>query len=521
MENVPPSANTRGLNFTLKSCIFATGCAAIVAEYTLATLASYLLGNSIFQWTVVISLMLFSMGLGSRFSRKIRNQLLDRYVLTEFGLSLFCSLSAIFCYGVSAFTPHTSLIIYGAACLIGFFIGLELPLITRINNDYESLRINISSVMEYDYYGALVGGGLFAFFLLPFLGLTYTPILLGMINLLVAGVILWKFSALLARQFTLRAAFAASLAVICLAGLAAKPIVLFGEQHKYKDKIVYREQTRFQKIVVTQWKNNYWLFLNGSTQFSTYDEERYHEPLIHPALQLLQERRDILVLGGGDGLAAREILKYADVKHITLVDLDPAMTRLARTHPVFLNINGGSLNDPRVEVINRDAYQFVTTNNRLYDAVIIDLPDPKTVSLSLLYSVGFYKMIRRHLKPHGVMVTQSASPLYSPDAFLCIKKSLEAAGFSVVPYQNSIPTMGQWGWNLGVKKQTMAPETAREKLARIDFKNIATRFLNRDAMIGMTHFGKGLFEREASIEPNTEFNHKIMKYYRQGSWDIY
>jgi len=519
METVP--SNTRGLNFTLKACIFATGCAAIVAEYTLATLASYLLGNSIFQWTVVISLMLFSMGLGSRFSREIREQLLDRYVLTEFGLSLFCSLSAVFCYGVSAFTAHTSLVIYGAACLIGFFIGLELPLITRINNAYESFRVNISSVMEYDYYGALVGGGLFAFFLLPVLGLTYTPILLGAINLLVAGVVILKFSPLLARPFALRTAFAVSLTAICLIGLAAQPIVLFGEQHKYKDKIIFQEQTRFQKIVVTQWKNNYWLFLNGSTQFSTYDEERYHEPLIHPALQWVKERGNILVLGGGDGLAVREILKYPDVQHITLVDLDPAMTGLAQTHPVFLKINHGSLNDPRVEVINQDAYQFVANNSVLYDVVIIDLPDPKSVSLSLLYSVGFYKMIRRHLKPYGAMVTQSTSPLYSPDAFLCVKKSLEAAGFAVVPYQNPIPSMGQWGWNLGVKQQVMNPEAVREKLLRLDFKNVETRFLNQDAMIAMTHFGKGLFEREAAIEPNTEFNHKIMEYYRKGSWDVY
>ncbi|MEC7640723.1 MAG: polyamine aminopropyltransferase [Nitrospinota bacterium] len=515
------SPNTPGLSFTLKACIFATGCAAIVAEYTLATLATYLLGNAIFQWTVVISLMLFSMGLGSRFSREIQEQLLDRYVLTEFGLSLFCALSAIFCYWVSAFTAHTSLIIYSASCLIGFFIGLEIPLITRIKDNYESLRVNISSVMEYDYYGALAGGGLFAFLFLPFLGLTYTPILLGMINLLVAGIIIWKFSEMLNRKASLRTAFAISLVLITLAGLAAKPIVLFGEQHKYKDKIIYQEQTRFQKIIITQWKDNYWLFLNGSTQFSTYDEERYHEPLIHPALSLLKERGDILVLGGGDGLAVREILKYPDVKQVTLVDLDPAMTHLARTFPALLKVNRGSMNDPRVRVINQDAYQFITNNDKLFDAVIVDLPDPKSVSLSLLYSVGFYKMINKHLKLYGVVVTQGTSPLYSPDAFLCVKNSMEAADFSVIPYQNSIPTMGQWGWHLGVKKQVMSVEAAREKLTQINFEKLETRFLNRDAMISMTHFGKGLFEQGKFIEPNTEFNHKILEYYRKGHWDIY
>ncbi|MFQ5451492.1 MAG: polyamine aminopropyltransferase [Nitrospinaceae bacterium] len=517
-----PSRPARpGLSLVLKICMFATGCAAMVTEYTLATLASYLIGDTIFQWTAVISLMLFSMGLGSRKSRKILSHLPDRYVLIEFGLSLFCTFSAIFCFWVSAFTPHTALIIYGIACLIGFFTGLEIPLVTRINEKYEPLRVNISSVLEYDYYGSLAGGALFAFLLLPFLGLTYTPILLGAINLLVAGLILWKFPDLLQWAPRLTKTFAALLLAIALAGVFAKPIILFGEQHKYKDKIVYEEQSRYQKIVITRWKKDYWLFLNGSTQFSTYDEERYHEPLVHPALRLLKERADILVLGGGDGLAVREILKYPGVRQVTVIDLDPAMTRLARTHEILLEINRGSLNDSRVTVHNRDAYQFIQDTNHLYDAIIVDLPDPKTVSLSLLYSAGFYKSARRHLKPHGVLVTQSTSPLYSPEAFLCIKKSMEAAGFSVVPYQNSIPTMGKWGWNLGVKSETMDSGRMKALLQQLDFSNVETRFLNKDAMVAMVHFGKGLFERQGQIEVNTQFNHVLLRYYRKGDWEVY
>ena len=409
------------LSFILKVCVFTTGCATMVTEYTLATLASYLLGNSILQWTVVISLMLFSMGLGSRYSRKYKTDLLDRFTLTEFGLSFLCTFSAMFCFWISAYTIHFGLVVYGVACMIGFMTGLEIPLITRINESYESLRENISSVMEYDYYGALLGGALFAFVLLPFLGLTYTPVLIGSLNLLVASLILWTFPDHLTRPSILNIQFAVLLMASILAFAVAKPIILYGEQHKYKDKIVYQEQTRYQKIVVTQWKDDYWLFINGSTQFSTYDEERYHEPLVHPLLGLIKERKDILLLGGGDGLAAREILKYPDVENLTLVDLDPAMTQLARQDKIFLSINKGSLNDPRVRVINQDAYQFIKNSVDLYDAVIIDLPDPKSVSLSLLYSLGFYKMVAKHLKPFGAMVTQSTSPLYSPEAFLCIK----------------------------------------------------------------------------------------------------
>jgi spermidine synthase len=509
------------LSFILKVCVFTTGCATMVTEYTLATLASYLLGNSILQWTVVISLMLFSMGLGSRYSRKYKTDLLDRFTLTEFGLSFLCTFSAMFCFWISAYTIHFGLVVYGVACMIGFMTGLEIPLITRINESYESLRENISSVMEYDYYGALLGGALFAFVLLPFLGLTYTPVLIGSLNLLVASLILWTFPDHLTRPSIFKAQFAVLLLVSILAFAVAKPIILYGEQHKYKDKIVYQEQTRYQKIVVTQWKDDYWLFINGSTQFSTYDEERYHEPLVHPLLGLIKERKDILLLGGGDGLAAREILKYPDVENLTLVDLDPAMTQLARQDKIFLSINKGSLNDPRVRVINQDAYQFIKNSVDLYDAVIIDLPDPKSVSLSLLYSLGFYKMVEKHLKPFGAMVTQSTSPLYSPEAFLCIKKTLEAAGFSTLPYQNSVPSMGQWGWVLGARQKAMPAQRLKQDLTALEFADIKTRFLNRDAMISMAHFGKGLFEKEAQIEPNTQFDHNILKYYRQGSWDLY
>jgi len=511
----------RRLSFILKACVFATGCAAIVTEYTLATLASYLLGDAILQWTIVISLMLFSMGLGSRYSRKYETQLLDRFVLIEFGLSFLCTFSAMFCFWISSYTIHFGLVVYGIACMIGFMTGLEIPLITRINQTYESLRENISSVMEYDYYGGLLGGALFAFVLLPFCGLTYTPVIIGSLNLIVASLILWQFPNRLERPQILNIQFIVLLLISGMAFAVAKPIVLYGEQHKYKDKIVYQEQTRYQKIVITEWKDDFWLFINGSTQFSTYDEERYHEPLVHPLMGLIEERNDILLLGGGDGLAAREILKYSDVESLTVVDLDPAMTRLAQQDKIFLNINKDSLNDPRVRVVNQDAYQFIKESGNLYDAIIVDLPDPKSVSLSLLYSLGFYKMVEKHLKPFGAMVTQSTSPLYSPKAFLCIKKTMQAAEFSILSYQNSVPSMGQWGWQLGVRKKVMSADLLKQKLTTKKFSNVETQFFNQDAMISMVHFGKGLFEKEGEIEPNTQFNHNILKYYQQGSWDLY
>ena len=214
----------------LKACIFATGLAGIVAEYVMATLASYLLGDAVLQWTLTVSLMLFAMGVGSRLSRFIRRDVLDAFVTVELLLSMVCAASATLAYGLSAWTASLAPIIYGISFAIGLLIGIEIPLATRLNQVFDELRVNISSVLEYDYYGALLGGVLFAFVALPFLGLTYTPIALGAINLVVAGVLFTRHYHRFTWRRGLKGAFAGvSLFLTALVWLA-DPIVLFGEQ---------------------------------------------------------------------------------------------------------------------------------------------------------------------------------------------------------------------------------------------------------------------------------------------------
>jgi len=353
----------------LKVSVFATGCAGIVAEYTLSTLATYLIGNAVFQWTLVMSLMLFSMGIGSRLSRYFKNHLIETFFIVEICISILCASSTVLIYSLSFIISSADILIYALSLCIGALIGFEIPLVTRLNESCEELRHNIASVMEKDYYGALIGGLFFAFVALPRLGLTYTPIILGTVNFIVAGLILIFFYRLIERKKLIISAFAAcSLFLITVAALA-KPIILFGEQKQYKDRVIYAEQTSFQKIVITRWKKFYWLFINGQTQFSSFDEEKYHEPLVHPAMNLTANRSFALILGGGDGLAAREILKYPDVKSVTIVDLDPGMTNLAKTHPTLLDLNRGSLNDSRVHVINKDAAEFLREDLNLYGAI--------------------------------------------------------------------------------------------------------------------------------------------------------
>jgi spermidine synthase len=516
-------SNFRSLSFVLKASIFATGLSGIVAEYVLSTLATYLLGNAIFQWTIVMSLMLFAMGLGSRLSKFFTRRLIDLFVYVEFLLSILCSSASVLAYGLSAYTSNIELVIYGLALCIGILIGFEIPLVTRINQEYEELRTNIAMVMEKDYYGALAGGLIFAFVALPHLGLTYTPIALGSVNFIVATIFLMTFLGLLEFRKTALGACAVCACSIVVVGIFAKPIILFGEQSQYKDKVVYAEQTPYQKIVMTRWRDNHWLFINGQEQFSSFDEEKYHEPLVHPAMKMAAENSNVLILGGGDGLALREVLKHAGVKKVTLVDLDPAMTKLASTHPVLSALNKGAFDDPRVHLVHMDAGKFIRQTDDLYSVIIIDLPDPDTVDLMHLYSLGFYSLVRKKLRAGGVAVTQATSPYFCPRSFLCIDKTMREAGFSTLPYHNQIPTMGEWGWIMGMKNNEARSEQMKRALETTDFSEIPTRFLNNEAASAMVKFGKGVFDipEAETIEINTRHRPVLMRYYADGRWAMY
>lgn len=504
----------------LKYALFATGLAGIVAEYILSTLASYFLGDSIFQWTIIVSTMLFSMGFGSRLSKYLNEHLLERFIFIEFILSILTSFSAILVYYIAAFTEAKAFFIYLLAILIGMLIGMEIPLVTRLNDKFEELRINIASVLEKDYYGSLLGGLFFAFVGLPILGLTYTPFLLGAINFLVAVILFLKLKHLIKRWMIAIQMTIGVVSIILIIGtIWAEPILLFGEQAKYKDKIVYQEQSRYQKIVITQWKENYWLYLDARTQLSSLDEWLYHEPLVHPAMELAVDAKDVLVFGGGDGCAVREVLKHSEVNSIILVDLDPAMTDLGKNHPVLTAINDSSLHSKKVSIVNNDAYAYLETCEDFFDVVIADLPDPRSIELGRLYSYDFYKSVYNHLRPNGAFITQATSPYYSTMAFRCIDTTMQEAGFNTARLHNQILTFGEWGWIIGSKQ--IDSERMKNILQSLTFNNLETKWLNTEAMHLMTSFGKPIFKIHQKPEVNTLLNPVLYQYYMKGNWDTY
>ena len=508
-------------SFLLKASLFATGFSGIVAEYMLASLATYFLGDSVVQWTMILSVMLFAMGLGSRISKSINKNLLFKFIIAEFALSLLVSFSVLLAYSIAAYTLYEGFLIYGFALGIGFLIGLEIPLVTRINEDNEDLRINISSVLENDYYGSLLGGIFFAFIAIQFIGLTYTPFVLGSINFIVALILLFAvdnnkegFSK------TKGIIWALPVALLMLTGVVfAQDIVQFGDQKKYLDKVVFSKQTRYQKLTVTQWKKDYWLYINGNQQLSTIDEFMYHEPMVHTSVALSNKKNlRVLILGGGDGCAARELLKYDDINSIQLVDLDPEMTNLASTNSIFIKLNEGALSNKKVHVKNDDAFTYLSNSTDFYDIIIVDLPDPKTVELGRLYTKEFYRLAFLHLNKNGVFITQAGSPYFAAKAFYCIDKSLQAAGFNTLPLHNQVMTLGEWGWVLGHKE--LPSKNMKEKLLNTDFSNIETKWLNSESISEITSFGKPLSDT-SNTQVNSIHNPVLYRYYLNGNWDIY
>lgn len=505
----------------LKAAIFATGFSGVVAEYILGTLAQYFLGNSVLHWVMIISLMLFSMGLGSRITKNFETGLLKRFLILEFALSFIVSFAALLVYTASAYTQAIGILIYSLAICIGLLIGMEIPLVIRINDDYEKLRFNISNILENDYYGSLLGGVFFVVIGLPVFGLIYTPFILGFVNFSVSIVVLiFLWDLLKASERKLLVSLGVFIMISLTTGIfVTDPIIKFGEQQKYADKVIYTEQTKYQRIVMTQWKNDYWLYLNGNQQLCTRDEIMYHEPLVHPALSLHPNPVNVLVLGGGDGCAVREILKYPKVEKITLVDLDPAMTNLGMTHPILTNLNKNSLSNEKVEVLNDDGYKYMLSTENYFDVIIIDLPDPRSIELGRLYSHEFYKICYRHLRPGGVIVTQSGSPYFATQAFSCIVETIKSAGFETVPMHNQVITLGEWGWTLGVKQPSY--ESVKEELQKLEI-NVPTRWINKEAMTLITSFGKDFYPwKKDSVHVNRIHEPVLHKYYMKGNWDLY
>jgi spermidine synthase len=440
------------------SVLLVAAC-GLVYELVAGTLASYLLGDSVLQFSTVIGTYLFAMGVGSALSRYLVRGLVYQFVWIELLLGIIGGFSSALLMLAFAYTEGFGLVLYAIVGIMGVLVGLEIPLLMRIVRGRYEFRDVIAHVLTFDYLGALGASLLFPILLVPRLGLVRSAMLFGIIN---AGVALWStflFGDQLARARSLRVA---CLAVLCLLGAGmvnAKRITAAAEDNIYADDIIFSRDTKYQHIVLTRFKDDLRLFLNSHLQFSSRDEYRYHEALVHPGLAAIPAARRVLVLGGGDGLAVREILKYPGIESITLVDLDPEMTGLFSTNPMLTKLNGDSLRSPRVHVINADAFPWLDSNTDSFDFIAVDFPDPTSYSLGKLYTTAFYRAAARHLSAQGLMVVQSTSPMFARDSFWCIVETLKQAGLRASPYHVYVPAFGEWGFVLAGFRQYEPPVT--------------------------------------------------------------
>ena len=439
--------------------VFLIAACGLVYELVASALASYLLGDSVTQFSTVIGTYLFAMGIGSWLSRWIGRGLVARFVTIELLVGLLGGFSSTFLFLAFAYTGGFRLVLYVLVTLLGVLVGLEIPLLMRILKERFDFKDVIANVLTFDYLGALGASLLFPIVLVPHLGLVRSAMLFGVVN---AGVALWStvlFAAHLPQRRTLQAGCAAVLLLLGAGVVEAKRITTFAEDNIYADEVVFARDTRYQRIVLTAWKDDLRLFLNSHLQFSSRDEYRYHEALVHPGLAAVPQARRVLVLGGGDGLAVREILKYPGVQSVTLVDLDAEMTRLFSTHPTLSKLNAHSLTSPRVRVVNDDAFVWLDRNPGFFDFVVVDFPDPSSYAVGKLYTTAFYRLLSRHLAANGLLVVQSTSPLFARRTFWSIDRTLKDAGLRTWPYHLYVPSFGEWGYVLAGQRDYAPPDT--------------------------------------------------------------
>ncbi len=454
-----------------------------------------------------------SMGIGTLISRFFKKNLIYWFILIELLIAIVGGLSVPILYYVYSI----QFLYYPIMCIlimiIGTLIGLEIPLLTRIMEEYFQLRENISNVLSLDYLGAFLASLAFPFILLPLLGIFNTSLSTGLLNLLI-GILtfIWfknKLTLKRRRMLKVQSGLILVLLIGCL--LFSKEISMYLENSMYDDRVIFSKQTPYQKLIITKNKEDVRLFIDGNVQFSTIDEYRYHEPLIHIPMNLVNHRENVLILGGGDGLAAREILKYSDVKKITVVDLDKEMTDLAVKNTVMAELNEGSFKSPKVEILNEDAFKFLENSKQYFDVIIIDLPDPNNSSLARLYSREFYKVVKQKLARDGVVVTQASSPFFSPEAFWCINETMKSAGFKYTkPYHSYVPSFGDWGFVLGANKKI------DENKIEI---NVPIKYIDKGIIKDFFYIPKDV--RRENIKVSTLNDPQILHYYLSGwkYWD--
>ncbi len=473
----------------------------LIYELLAGTVASYVLGDSVTQFSLIIGLYLSALGVGAWLSRFLDRELAARFVDIELAVALVGGLSAPLLFLGFSRLEWFRLFLFAVVFVIGVLVGLELPILMRILKEHLDFKELVSRVLSFDYLGSLVAAVLFPMFLVPRLGLVRTSIVFGLLNAAVGLYGTWLLRPLLRGVTVLRVRAAIVVVILAVALVRANALTSLAEDELYAHDIVYSTSSPYQRILVTKSNAGFQLFLNGNLQFASSDEYRYHEALVHPAMSAAPSSKRVLILGGGDALALREVLKYPGVEHVTLVDLDPKMTALSEAFPPLGQLNGHALRDRRVRVVNEDAMLWIERVRDTFDVAIIDFPDPSSFSLGKLYTTRFYRLLRARLAPHAAVSVQCTSPLYARRSYWCIIRTMEAAGLHVRPYQATVPSFGVWGFAVAMQRPFDAPAHVR----------VPVRFLDDATLAAMFVFARDM--APVPVEINRLDNQMLVRYY--------
>lgn len=494
--------------YVLLFSIFVIATCGLIYELIAGTLASYLLGDSITQFSTVIGAFLFSMGVGSYLSKFVTKNLIALFIKVELLVGLFGGFSAAILFVSFEFVSYFRVLLYGIVFIIGVLVGFEIPILMRILQTKFDFRELVSKVFTFDYIGALFASILFPLLLVPHLGLIKTAFLFGIFNIIVGIWALYIFRNDI-KLFKLYTKISCMILIILLFGfIFSEKILNISESKSYPDSIIYSKTTNYQRIVLTKSMKDYRLFLNKNLQFSSKDEYRYHESLVHIGLSSLHNPKSVLVLGGGDGLAIREILKYPTVTEIVLVELDSEMTKIFSKNKVLTNLNKNSLLSYKVKIINEDAFLWLKHNTKRFDFIVVDFPDPSNFSVGKLYTNSFYRLLKTAIAENGVGVIQSTSPYVAKKTFWCVNNTLKSVGFKTLPYHVYVPAFGDWGYFLIYNNNFYLTNNFPSDL----------KYINADVAKSLFVFSNDLLSDNKEIN---KLNNQILVKYFEEEWSEY
>ncbi|MEL0657869.1 polyamine aminopropyltransferase [Psychromonas arctica] len=535
-------------------------CCGLIYEYLLSHYSARILGSVETVIYAIIGIMIVSMGLGAFAAKKIKDAF-QGFVILELTVALIGCSATLFIASVIGFSQTLPQIIadtyqipndvllkgdflasitwfsinlpYVFAFILGFLIGMEIPLIARIRETIygHHLAHNAGTIYGADYIGAGVGAAIWVLFMLN-IEISQAAALTASLNLIAGFIFLVRFKQYLRHKVKLIIGHLVLAVFIVLIFVSGGHWQKQMQNMLYLDKVVYQTQTPYQNLVFTErllgggYEPIYNFYINGRLQFSSLDEYIYHEFLVHPAMQASARHDNILIIGGGDGLALREVQKW-NPSHVTLIDLDPNLIALFKTPETFLpphlsdkieRLTQDSFNQPGVKVINDDAFIAIDrllANKQSFDTIIVDLPDPSHPDLNKVYSVNFYYRLKHLLSGDGVIVVQSTSPFHAQSAFISIGKTLQEAGFNTEQYHQNVPSFGEWGWTIASK----SGQKPSQRLTQFNQVEVPTKWLTLPLLKGAFVFNKDFYADKDKIKINFLGTNALYQYH-QKAWEV-